>query len=317
MPQFEDFNAWITIDGEPAEEYDVETSEDQKTVTCWIASQLGKTMFFKLTDSFRQKFSVNCRVPSLPSDIAGVVTMDGIKCGSAVLRAGSHDRVLVKRGLSDGTIVKPFMFSSIQVTGKFHHDDTFLSDSPQEFGCIELFLCPVDIAGTTVFALPPLAQATIHERSKKAVTQQITTAETELVRMPGGVLNLMRAGPNFVTFCFKYRPLDVLRANGIAPSPRTPPQLKRKASADPEPPRAQTPDDSEDLADLQEAEALREKLKALEAKLNKREKKPRVKNEGGGGVIDLTRDFDRGARSKRVKSEGGKPFIPGEVIDLT
>ncbi|KAJ7680829.1 hypothetical protein DFH06DRAFT_1290564 [Mycena polygramma] len=283
-----DFNAWITIDGEPAEEYDVETSEDQKTVTCWIASQLGK------------KFSVHCRVPPLPTCVAGYVKMDGVRCGSTVLRPGYHDRVLVKRGITDGTILKPFMFSSLQVTD----DDTFLSSSSnQELGCIELAVAPVDIIGTTLFPLPSLDQATIHERSKKAVTQQITTAETELVAVPAATLSLRYASPDFVTFSFKYRPLDLLRANGIAPSP---PRLKRKASAEPEPPRAQTPD-SEDLADLQEAEALREKLKALEAKLNKREKKPRVKDEGGGEVIDLTRDSARGARSRRVKLEGKRP----------
>ncbi|KAJ7680831.1 hypothetical protein DFH06DRAFT_1315564 [Mycena polygramma] len=315
MPQFEKFNAWITIDGEPAEEYDVETSEDQKTVTCWIASQLGK-LIFKPTDSYLQKFSVHCTVPSLPSDVAGYVTMDGTDCGSSVLRAGFHDHLLLMRGLNDGTVLKPFMFSSLQLTGKFSHfyDDTFLSSSHEELGRIELTVAPVEVIGRAPFQLPSLPQVTVHERSKKAVTQQITVAEPEWAAVPKLLVQLRNAGPHFVTFTFKYRPLDVLRANRIAPSP---PQLKRKASAGPEPPRAQAPDDAEDLADLQEAEALREKLKALEAKLNKREKKSRVKDEGGGAVIDLTRDSDRGARSKRVKSEGKRPFVSGEVIDLT
>jgi hypothetical protein len=55
-----------------------------------------------------------------------------------------------------------------------------------------------------------------------------------------------------------------------------------------------------------------EKLNALEAKLLKREKKQRVKDEAG--VIDLTQDS---SRSKRAKVEGKRPFISGEVIDLT
>jgi hypothetical protein len=101
--------------------------------------------------------------------------------------------------------------------------------------------------------------------------------------------------------------------------------------------RAPTPDDSEELTDLQETRVLRvrhffikaipqraqpdslsscfgiqEKLNALEAKLLKRGKKPRVKDEGG--VIDLTQDS---SRSKRAKVEGKRPFISGEVIDLT
>lgn len=40
-----EFKAWITIDGKEAVEYDVQTSEDQKTVTCWIASELGKVPY--------------------------------------------------------------------------------------------------------------------------------------------------------------------------------------------------------------------------------------------------------------------------------
>jgi len=151
---------------------------------------------------------------------------------------------------------------------------------------------------------------------KKTVTQQVKLAEPEVLETPRRRANVKRAGPDIVKFCFKYRPIDVLRANGIAPSP---PQLKRKASAEPlpPPPRAQTPDDSEALADLEEAKVLREKLNEYQAKLSaleskrlKKEKKPGVKREASD-VIDLTQDSSRG---KRVKLEG---FVQGEVIDLT
>lgn len=42
MLQFREFFAWVSIDGVEAPEYGVEISEDQKSVTCWIASELGK-----------------------------------------------------------------------------------------------------------------------------------------------------------------------------------------------------------------------------------------------------------------------------------
>lgn len=45
------FSAWITIDGVEATEYDVVTSDDKKTVTCWIASELGKVRTILLTQS--------------------------------------------------------------------------------------------------------------------------------------------------------------------------------------------------------------------------------------------------------------------------
>lgn len=40
MPQSDGFSAWITIDGVKAEELDVQATEN--TVTCWIASEVGK-----------------------------------------------------------------------------------------------------------------------------------------------------------------------------------------------------------------------------------------------------------------------------------
>jgi hypothetical protein len=42
MPQLEDFSAWITIEDKKADEFNVETSDDGKCVTCWIVSEVGK-----------------------------------------------------------------------------------------------------------------------------------------------------------------------------------------------------------------------------------------------------------------------------------
>lgn len=44
MVTFNGLEAWITIDGSEAHatEYSVETYEENKTITCWIASEVGK-----------------------------------------------------------------------------------------------------------------------------------------------------------------------------------------------------------------------------------------------------------------------------------
>jgi hypothetical protein len=42
MLHWQEFSAWVTIEGVEAPEYAVEVSEDEKTVTCWIPSELGK-----------------------------------------------------------------------------------------------------------------------------------------------------------------------------------------------------------------------------------------------------------------------------------
>ncbi|KAJ7761012.1 hypothetical protein B0H16DRAFT_557407 [Mycena metata] len=294
MLHFKEFSAWIMIEGKEAPEYDVQVSEDEKTVTCYIAAEIGK------------KFSVHWKNASYNQDTSGRVKTDGNACGGKILRCGSLPQVTSKHGVSENaTSIRPFVFSPLELTD----DDAFLAGSSyqlEKLGLIELTIVPVVVLGemsrSTVneHSIPDIK---LHERSKKAVTQQVSLAEPAF-RKPAPTNSTSRAGPDLVTFSFRYRPADVLRANGIMPPV---PQPKRKASA--ELLRAQTPDDADVLAEAEEERNLRERLQALEAKRLKRETKPRVKSESDA-VVDLTRTRDR----KKVKLGG---FVPGEVIDLT
>ncbi|KAJ7160249.1 hypothetical protein C8R46DRAFT_1194645 [Mycena filopes] len=277
MLHWKEFSAWITVDGQEVPEYDVQISEDEKKVTCWVPSEVGKT------------FSVRLKTSSFSQEIGGYLTMDGHYCSGRLMEGHSWRNRVEYRGVSDGTIVKPFIFSELALT----NDDSFLAPSPSQLGLIQLAITPA------------LAELKLHERSKKGVTQQIGLARPEPLATPIPIKNGRRTGPDIVRFFFKYRPLDVLRANGIAP------QLKRK-----------TPEDEEVLADAKEAEMLHERLKALEAKEQKRDNKRRVKDEfekRPSGVVDLTQDGDDSGsqRNKRVKLEERSSFIHGEVIDLT
>ncbi|KAJ6508071.1 hypothetical protein DFH09DRAFT_1050306 [Mycena vulgaris] len=302
----EGFSAWITIDGKEATEYDVETSDDQKTVTCWIPSELGKI------------FSVNWKISAYPQDTIGLVEVDGNMCGGPIVYTHSLPKTSHEDGISDGMNLKPFMFSSLELTGEIYtlfnsliiyrlslDDDAFLGEASHKgLGVIELTILPIEVTernvAPRVISLPDIK---VHERTKKAVTQHITLAKA--VAKPEVFVRWKRAGPDVVKFSFKYRPLDILQANGIAPLPS---RLKRKASVDP--PRTPTPD--EDVADAEEQKILREKLAALEAKRLKKEKKSRVKHEfEAGATIDLTQP------RKKVKLEVKRPLISGEVIDLT
>ncbi|KAJ7121339.1 hypothetical protein C8R43DRAFT_78095 [Mycena crocata] len=300
MPKYKDFSAWITIDGREAEtpEYDIQVSENEKMVTCWIGSELGK------------KFTVHWKNSSYyDSDTSGHVKMDGVACGGLLMYRSAAPVLAHLTGVSDGTAIRPFIFSSLSITD----DDAFLGGSShQELGVIELHIYPSRIESRDVSAtILSLSELKVHERSKKAVTQQITLGNAELLPQRETFVRSQRIGPDLVKFLFKYRPMDVLRANGIAPPLA---RDERKGSAEPELEPASTPDD---LADAEEARILREKLAALEAKRIKKEKgkkPPRVKRElssSSGPIIDLTEDRP----SKRVKRE--RPFVQGEVIDLT
>ncbi|KAJ7267644.1 hypothetical protein B0H12DRAFT_1068047 [Mycena haematopus] len=346
MLQWKEFLTWITIDGKEVIEYDVQTSKDKKTVTCMIASELGKfpeadeihkletnlpelmirqiregvcsasgrlnrrcfigLTRLSLTAHYAQKFSVCWRNSSFPQDVGGFVKVDGTGCGG-VLCSYQRDlgRTFNKNGVNDGAMVKPFVFSSLELTDDADALRPGSSSSLQDLGLIELTIVPLQriaLGNPIVYSLSDLK---VHECSKKAVTQQIRLAAPELLEHP--VPPACQSPIDLIGALFT----DVLRANGIAPAP---PQLKRKASTSVEHPRASTPDDAEELSALEEVKILREKLQRLEAKLQlKQEKKPRVKEEGGP-VIDLTQT---GARRKRVKLDAKRSFASGEVIDLT
>ncbi|KAJ6498916.1 hypothetical protein C8R45DRAFT_821798 [Mycena sanguinolenta] len=107
MLQYREFAAWISIDGTEAPEYRVEVSKDQKSVSCWIASELGK------------RFSVNWTNTSYKSDVRGRVYMDGILCGGKIIHPNNLPTTATKKGITNGVSVRPFMFSSVQLTGPY------------------------------------------------------------------------------------------------------------------------------------------------------------------------------------------------------
>lgn len=52
--QIGEYSACIVVDGEERECYDVQTSEDELTVECWIVFEVGKVLAIS---SFRRHFT--------------------------------------------------------------------------------------------------------------------------------------------------------------------------------------------------------------------------------------------------------------------
>ncbi|KAJ7354654.1 hypothetical protein DFH08DRAFT_49488 [Mycena albidolilacea] len=278
MLLWKDFSAWLCIEGKEAPEYDVEVSEDERTVTCWIASELGK------------KFSVHWTNSSFYQCTTGRVKMDGTDCGGKTISGRILPQTVCKDGLTDGATLKPFMFSSLSLTD----DDAYLGGAfLPDLGVIKLVITPTQVSSNQTRHSgrgSDLSTLKVHERSKKAVTQQITLAQAKMLATPITFVTTTPTGPAVVTFLFKYRPIDILRANGIAPPcapvQSSPPPAKRVA-------------------------------KENKPLVNQETKPARVKRElatdSESDVIDLTQGSP-GPRRKRVKLEG---FVQGEIIDLT
>ncbi|KAH7884284.1 hypothetical protein F5I97DRAFT_1929160 [Phlebopus sp. FC_14] len=291
------FRAGIQVDGAILPTYDVETSFQDNTVTCWIASEAGKTFSVVWQD----------RDTSRSHSLLGDVTIDGVSGGGGIIRPlPPHMKVtglMVSAELkyinTSVTTAKPLAFSKLQLTD----EDEYLHSTPSGLGEIVLTLRPGVVVGPGLQpANGPNLNNKVHERSKKAFTHCIGFGDEIQVPMRH-TLQVQHLTPKpSVTFVFRYRPLDRLIADGIVPSP---PSLKRAAPQE-EPEEEDQPHAPSDDDAIRELAALKvtcyssldpaapqtwsqEQVKRLEARLmtSRKPSAKRVKVEHGD-VIDLT-----------------------------
>ncbi|KAJ7111886.1 hypothetical protein C8R44DRAFT_254711 [Mycena epipterygia] len=281
--QLGQFSAVVTVDGVELSEYAVEYSADATEATCWIASEEDKQFLIEWKDDQASTSRI----------LSGVMTVDGIDCGGKRMNIRGHDRHVSTASRdsvpTSATTRRPLLFSKQVLTD----DDDYLNTAiSPHLGSIQLLIRHIRDPGKRVSYRGLTFQPQIlHERSKKAMGHSVqfgteyhagrnNTCEPHVVK-------------EFVTFVFKYRPIGLLRAEGIAP-----PKVRV--------PRAVFPSDVLDLTmDVDEEDPDDAELKKLEARVEalKNKKKSKVKQEPS----DV---------KKEIKSEG-PIFQPGEVIDLT
>ncbi|KAJ6561711.1 hypothetical protein B0H19DRAFT_1142388 [Mycena capillaripes] len=280
--QLGQFSALITVDGGPLPEYAVEYSADGTEATCWIASENEKNFFIKLEDTDT----------STDRTVTGRVALDGVACGGWFLGpAGSRvTTVNCKSVLVSANTGRPFLFSKQLLTD----DDTYLNRAiSPDLGTIKVLFNVVKLrqnsSSNRFVACEPKI---LHERSKKAIGHSVQFGpEFHVKKDKTSKVQIIKT---LATFSFKYRPIELLRAEGIAP-----PVTREE--------RAVTPTEIIDLSmDVDEEDADQAEIKRLQARLDtlqKKNKRTHVKRE----AVHI---------KKEIKSEGGI-FRPGEVIDLT
>ncbi|KAJ3932966.1 MAG: hypothetical protein NXY57DRAFT_960369 [Lentinula lateritia] len=204
----EEFEAWVTIDGRHAEEYQWQYIPKQNLVQCWIASEVGKPFQIHWLDSKR----------STATD--GFVLLDGKKCGGSVI---SYDlnkpNYTCKEYIRTGpTTVKPFEFSQTSLTDDDTRADPDLLTT--ELGQIELLIVRVRVKSyETPQTRCASKQQLLHEKAKKGIHHQTTFGKTVASSSPRQAVRLEQLSDDAVArFRFLYRPIDMLKAKGIAPS---------------------------------------------------------------------------------------------------
>ncbi|KAF7376572.1 hypothetical protein MSAN_00073500 [Mycena sanguinolenta] len=199
------FEAWIVINGVEAEQFKPETVDYPTGQTCWIASELDKG------------FSIHWRNTEVFCHTASRIWVDGIECAGEIILHPNREASISGRRTS-GSTVSPFKFSPVNLTD----DDAFLDSSGhKDLGLIRVEIWTINQAGTKSYGKVDAAvESKIHERTKKGSSHQIKFAKEEVQPLRSAAIVEYLENSPLVTFTFKYRSIDVLRAEGIAPSKR-------------------------------------------------------------------------------------------------
>ncbi|KAG2118528.1 hypothetical protein BD769DRAFT_1030292 [Suillus cothurnatus] len=277
MLSYGTLRACIRVDGQALESYGIEMFPEENKVTCWIASEAGKTFSVVWQDinHARQYHQT------------GDVTLDGVHGGGQLMRAlrfnepPTYQRCTAEFKYVNTSMnsIRPLTFSRLQLTDEDQH----LDSAHAELGEISLAIWPVNVIGMSHQRKLVSAKGTmVHERSKKASSHCVGFGE-EIRVPPQQVINVARVGITpTATFVFRYRPFDRLVADGIAPLPMQPSRgTKREAPVD-----VSEPEDNNDGTGLDiDDETLRE-LNALKAQVRRLEERISTTRSGKRAKIE-------------------------------
>ncbi|KAF8827141.1 hypothetical protein HHX47_DHR5001121 [Lentinula edodes] len=227
------YSAWVVVDGAGLETHCVEASHQSRTTSTsgWISSEAGK------------KFSVYWSNAVRDVDLEATVSIDGVECNRHVMLAASNfphrpDTVRVSYTRTSEFARRDFFFSVIQVVD----DDEYLpSVDYTKFGVITLELWRLRVNRVVRQQLqydppkiPMLEFQVLPEQTKKGGTHHVRfgkeySASRPIVDMVDG--QKLDKAP-YMSFSFKYRPRDILLAQGvIAPRIDCPVPTNRLLSA--------------------------------------------------------------------------------------
>jgi len=295
--RFGEFGARVMIEDEEVPHYAMHIDPVRREVSCWIASEVGKA------------FSVVWLELDIEYPSGGMLYLDG-HCARLAMRQSAAP-IIYQHLVSESSYV-PFLFSPLVVTD----DDTYLdTSSTHSIGEIKLVIVRTTIPEViaeeehTIYREPPHLQK-VHESSKKAIAHRVKYGS----EIPRPRMTTYSAKPieRILTFIFKYRPLEMLRADGVVPHNPEPleyPLTSETSSEKGKHPRVKKEADSQSGSETDDEDSMREKALLAEVQRCQAE----VERIRKGRHSKDTNERPK----KRFKKEDGPHFIPGEVIDLT
>ncbi|GAA5852924.1 hypothetical protein JCM9279_000079 [Rhodotorula babjevae] len=221
------WTAWVSVDGEPVEIYQVE-HKDKKT-TCYIEAREGKEFIIQFAFSHGGA-----------TDLALYAVVDGSSVGDVSLSRARGDPTYVFEGARiSHAAVRPFQFAQIALTDDA--DEACHTEAVvKNLGTIQLKVHRTRILGSkpSTTTYEDVQQPIVDEKSKKATMSHSTAYGAAKVLATSGLTAMVdwidRIASPFWTLEFKYRSRALLELEDIVKpivEPSPPPADARAASA--------------------------------------------------------------------------------------
>jgi len=269
------------------EQFKTEIQEDN--VSCWIPSVEGEKFKVHCSDDRGGWETMWCLYFDGSTKEAACKAFRGVNPGVPKVRSGFW--------VSENEI-KPYLFSKLALTD----DDSVAALTSPDLGTIRVSFWRVTY-GETCEGIQTMADASasgpVHEKCKKGGSHIVAPGSTQVADIPqtGRLIKRQLIDPwdkPYGTFIFRYRPLELLQANGIAPRPSPQPDTNSDVIK---------VDDDENDSDVEEIRALKEKLSKARAR------------RAGKRKLEGENENSKKVKAEQVEHSGH--FQRGEVIDLT
>ncbi|KAG6818650.1 hypothetical protein H0H93_003171 [Arthromyces matolae] len=321
-----DLEVVIKVDQVALPEFGIQYDETKKQAMCWIPSEAGKvglkSPMSSATSSDLESdflssskpFAISCQALRPHAfAITTAMSVDGTRITGIIIKPSSCRRHTRNAAITSATTSRALLFSTVQLS-----DDESLGATHRKLGDIVVDLYQAKMGKrkeySKAYRKEYVNNDKVSEKSKKAVSHKVAFGE-ELPCEKNYKRTMVRIS-KLATFTFKYRSIDVLKADGIAP-PDPKPQLqtpkgKRKAN-DSEVLEIEDSTDDEDSAmykglvpnEFWTNGAFLNSQEALEAIKEKRAKKKARKAASNP------------AASKKIKKEQAALLQPGAIEPST
>ncbi|KJA14696.1 hypothetical protein HYPSUDRAFT_59221 [Hypholoma sublateritium FD-334 SS-4] len=298
------FEAWISIDNTALTQYGEEHSVAGDEASCWIASQTDQGFSVSYNKKAVDEFDYLARVY-----LDGILVQSTIYVGASAYLPHTASSIRISK-----TECRGFVFGAIQLS----EDDTHLENGPQDVGEIRIAIIKAKAESTPKIygnpVLPIPNAAIVHERAKMGLGHHVKYQNVIPPAQDKAHRYFFKKEllGTVATFVFKYRPLALLQANGIAPrTPQTPdkgvevveiPISPLPVDSPPQSPKAKVDVSHEEDADTA---AILARERVLLAELEQ----IRMTKRAAG--------ISKDRRLKKKLKQNSGHFFPGEIVDLT